>query len=160
MNFVQHPNQNYPNSKFETNQNNKYRKSTLGNKKEASRQPQSLELRTMQFAKDCRQFVGQIPMNITIIDDAKQLLRSSGSVGANYLEANEKLSQKDLILRLKISKKEAKESRYWLQLIRESISQSEECDRLVDESTQLMNILGAIILKCSPHTDSAGGPAR
>ena len=43
-------------------------------------------------------------------------MRSAGSVGANYIEANESLSKKDFIVRIKISKKEAKESRYWLHL--------------------------------------------
>ena len=51
------------------------------------------------------------------IEDGRQLIRSSGSVGANYIEANEALSKKDFIMRIKICRKEAKESRYWLGLI-------------------------------------------
>jgi len=42
------------------------------------------------------------------------LVRASGSVGANYIEANESLSKKDFLMRVKICRKEAKESRYWL----------------------------------------------
>ena len=50
-------------------------------------------------------------------EDGKQVVRSSGSVGQNYIEANESLGDKDLLLHMKISRKEAKESRYWLRLL-------------------------------------------
>ncbi len=45
------------------------------------------------------------------IEDGKQVVRASGSVGANYIEANESLSKKDFVMRIKICRKEAKESR-------------------------------------------------
>jgi len=76
-------------------------------------------------------------------------LRSSGSIGANYIEANESLSKKDFFMRIKISRKEAKESRYWLMLI-DIISNDNleiERKRLIQETTELMNIFGAIIMK-------------
>ena len=76
-----------------------------------------LEERTLKFAKNVRNFVKEIPRTIANIEDGKQLIRSSGSVGANYIEANESLSKKDFIYRIKDSRKEAKESRYWLSLI-------------------------------------------
>mgnify|MGYP001596983445 CR=1 FL=1 len=71
-----------------------------------------LEERTFNFAKDVRSFVGQLPRTIQSIEDIKQLIRSSGSVGANYIEANESLGKKDFSMRIKISRKEAKESRF------------------------------------------------
>jgi four helix bundle protein len=73
-----------------------------------------LEDRTLEFAKRVRAFVKNLRKTIGNIEDGKQLIRSSGSVGANYIEANESLSKKDFILRIKICRKEAKESRYWL----------------------------------------------
>ena len=73
-----------------------------------------LEDRTLKFAKDIRSFVNKLPKTIGNIEDGKQLIKASGSVGANYIEANEALSKKDFIKRIKISRKEAKESRYWL----------------------------------------------
>jgi four helix bundle protein len=83
------------------------------------------------------------------LEDGRQLIRSSGSVGANYIEANEALSKKDFIVRIKICRKEAKESRYWLRLVavdgakeREEIRQA-----LIREATELMNIFGAILQK-------------
>src|SRR4030043_34553 len=76
-----------------------------------------LEDRTLKYAKNIRQFVYKLPKIISNIEDGKQLIRASGSVGANYIEANESLSKKDFIMRIKICRKEVKESRYWLRLI-------------------------------------------
>lgn len=76
-----------------------------------------LEDRTLKFAREVRIFIKKIYKTISNIEDCKQLTRSSGSVGANYIEANESLSKKDFIMRVKISRKEVKESRYWLNLI-------------------------------------------
>ena len=76
-----------------------------------------LEERTFQFAKDVRLFVKTLPKTIANIEDGKQLIKASGSVGANYIEANESLGKKDFSMRIKISRKESKESAYWLRLI-------------------------------------------
>jgi len=73
-----------------------------------------LEDRTFDFAKDVRVFCKEIPKTLANHEDIKQLVRASGSVGANYIEANESLSKKDFLMRVKICRKEAKESRYWL----------------------------------------------
>src|SRR4030081_3322834 len=75
-----------------------------------------LEDRTFAFAKRTRSFVKSLSKTIANIEDARQLVRSSGSVGANYIEANESVSKKDFVLRIKCCRKEAKESRYWLRL--------------------------------------------
>ena len=76
-----------------------------------------MEERTLKYAKRVRIFVKQLKNNIANIEDGKQLLRASGSVGANYIEANESLSKKDFVMRIKICRKEAKESSYWLKLV-------------------------------------------
>ncbi len=76
-----------------------------------------LEERTFLFAQAVRKFVKKLPMTIANIEDSKQLVRASGSVGANYIEANEALSKKDFLMRIKICRKEAKESKYWLRLV-------------------------------------------
>ena len=79
-----------------------------------------LKERNLQFAKDIRVFVKMLPRTIANLQDIRQLVRASGSVGANYIEANESLSKKDFVVRIKISRKEA---------------------------TELMNIFGAIVRK-------------
>lgn len=106
-----------------------------------------LEERTLAFALRARKFIKKIPRTITNLEDCKQLGRATGSVGANYIEANEALSSKDFIYRIKICRKESKESRFFLQLIDlETIEKIEiERDWLIQEATELMNIFGAII---------------
>ena len=85
--------------------------------KQQSPKRYDLEERTFKFALDVSRFCKKFPRTIGNIEYVKQLIRSSGSVGANYIEANESLSKKDFVMRIKICRKEAKESRYWLLLI-------------------------------------------
>ena len=78
----------------------------------------------------------------------KQLVRSSGSVGANYIEANEALGKKDFVMRIKICRKEAKECGYWLKLIEVSDTDlGKEREILLEESIELMKIFGSILTK-------------
>ncbi|WP_136464822.1 four helix bundle protein [Flagellimonas onchidii] len=106
-----------------------------------------LEERTFEFASNCRVLVKSLKTSIANIEDGKQLIRSSGSVGANYIEANEKLGEKDLAFRLKIARKEAKESRYWLKLLKKGNPDSDGFNDLIQESEELRKILSAIINK-------------
>ena len=107
-----------------------------------------LEERTLKFARSVREFVRLLPKDICNVEDSKQLTRSSGSVGANYIEANEALSKKDFRMRIKISRKEAKESRFWLNLVDTRESQKLEVQRenLIQESTELLKILSSILI--------------
>ena len=108
-----------------------------------------LEDRTIAFAKNVRAYVKKLRKTVANIEDSKQLIRSSGSVGANYIEANESLSKKDFILRIKICRKEAKESRYWLKLIdvQDDMELEEAIKNLSKEATELTNIFGSILRK-------------
>ncbi len=107
-----------------------------------------LEERTLRFAKEVIEFVGILPKTMANIEIMRQIIRSSGSVGANYIEANEALSKKDFAMRVKIFRKEAKESRYWLRLIE---VRGEDTDKrrqsLISEATELMKIFGSIVEK-------------
>ncbi len=67
-----------------------------------------LEERTYLFARDCRFFVNKLSKTISNIEDCKQLVRASGSVGANYIEANEILGVKDFKFRVKFQEKKPK----------------------------------------------------
>ena len=110
-----------------------------------------LEERTEKFAKDVRAYCKKIKVSIINADDIKQVIRASGSIGANYIEANEKLSKKDFVNRIKICRKESKETRYWLNVM--DIEQTElfaERDRLFNEATELMRIFAAILRKSDP----------
>jgi four helix bundle protein len=111
--------------------------------------PYDLEERTFLFAKEVRIFIKSLTKTIANIEDSKQVIRSSGSIGANYIEANESLSQKDFVYRIKISRKEAKESMYWLKLINETneLSNREIIEKLIQESIELKKIFSTIIEK-------------
>ena len=107
-----------------------------------------LEERTYNFAKDVRLWLKKISKTLINVEDIKQLIRSSGSVGANYIEANEALSKKDFIMRMRISRKESKETTYWIRLILDTIQDAElnkEGIHLLNESIQLTKICSSII---------------
>jgi four helix bundle protein len=108
-----------------------------------------LEDRTLAFAKDVRRFVKELVKTASNVEDGRQLIRSSGSVGANYIEANEALSKKDFVMRIKICRKEAKESRYWLRLVEIGGNDKLEQERkaLENEARELTNIFGSIVNK-------------
>jgi len=108
-----------------------------------------LEERTLEFAKRVRTFVKKLNRTIANIEDGKQLVKASGSVGANYIEANEALSKKDFVMRIKICRKEAKESRYWLRLVNTGGNRELEQERkeLEDEASELTHIFGSIVTK-------------
>jgi four helix bundle protein len=107
-----------------------------------------LEERTFQFARRTRAFVKTLAKTTANVEDGRQVIRSSGSIGANYIEANEALSKKDFLLRIKICRKEAKESRDWLRLLETLEARvASERDSLVQEAQELMNIFGATVRK-------------
>jgi four helix bundle protein len=103
--------------------------------------------RTLRFAKMVRNYVKNLPKTLSNIEDARQLIKASGSVGANYIEAEEALSRKDFVMRIKISRKEAKESGYWLELTEAKEEQIIEKQNLIKEATELTKIFGSIVEK-------------
>ncbi len=120
----------------------------MGKSKMKNSRQYDLEDRTLEFSRRSRAFVKNLPKTLANIEDGKQLIRSSGSVGANYIEANEALSKKDFIMRIKICRKEAKESRYWLRLIDTNGKEQEnERKELEQEATELTSIFGSILQK-------------
>jgi four helix bundle protein len=115
-----------------------------------------LEERTLRFAKDVRSFIKKLKTSISNREDAKQLVRSSGSVGANYIETDESVGSKDEVFRLKICKKEAKESRFWLELIdcQDSDDLERERRRLIQETVEFVRIFSSIIRKIENKNQS------
>lgn len=109
--------------------------------------PYDLEPRTFEFARRCRALIKRLPRTIANIEDARQLVRASGSVGANYIEANESLGRKDFQMHIRISRKESKESRYFLRLLDTGRDQSVDDERssLAQEATELIKIFSAIL---------------
>ena len=111
-------------------------------------QTYDLEERTYQFAKSVGLFCKKLLKDVVNVEYIKQVVRSTASIGANYIEANEALSKKDFSMRIKISRKEAKESCYWLRLIIDTNPLIQEEGRiLLKEATELKKIFSAIIEK-------------
>jgi len=107
----------------------------------------NLEDRTFDFANNCKEFLKKIERNIHNVEYYKQLIRSSGSVAANFIEANESFSRNDFSHRVKICRKEAKESRLWLRLIDINEQLVITREALIQEATELMRIFGAMLEK-------------
>jgi four helix bundle protein len=113
-----------------------------------NQKPYDLGERTKLFAKQVIAYQNTLSKTLANTEIRKQLIRSAGSVGANYIEANESFSKKDFILHIKTCRKEAKESRYWLELLEVNGDESENRrEILIQEATELLRIFNAIIEK-------------
>jgi four helix bundle protein len=107
-----------------------------------------LEERTFKFARNVILFTNLLPKTQANIEIIKQVIRSSGSIGANYIEANESLGKKDFAMRIRICRKESKETVYWLKLVETNDDSLEpKRDLYIKEGTELMKIFGAILIK-------------
>lgn len=111
-----------------------------------SQREYDLEKRTYIFAREWRFLVRKLPKTIESVDDCKQLVKSSGSVGANYIEANEALSKKDFMYRIKICRKESKESMLWLRLLSDmNLDEQKKINSLIKEADELKKIFSVIL---------------
>lgn len=108
-----------------------------------------LEERTLGFAKRVIEFCKKLPRTVENIELIRQVVRAGGSIGANYIEANEALSKKDFKMRIKICRKESKESRYWLKLIVETnkLTDNNEGKFLIQEASEFIKIYNSILTK-------------
>lgn len=108
-----------------------------------------LEPRTLEFGKRIIRLCKSLPKNQVNFNLIDQVSRSGTSMGANYREANETTTKKDFHFRIRICRKESKETIYWLQLIIEANPDFEEkMKSLLQEATELMKIFAAIAKKC------------
>jgi len=117
-------------------------------KENSNQKPYDLGERTSLFAKQVIAYQNTLSKTPANTEIRKQLIRSAGSVGSNYIEANESFSKKDFVLRIKTCRKEAKESRYWLELLEVNNDESEKRRQiLIQEASELLKIFNAIIEK-------------
>jgi len=104
-----------------------------------------LEERTLKFAKDCIDLYKKVEKNTINIELLKQSVRATCSVGANYREANDTITKKDFLHKTGICRREAKESKYWLELIlHANQTLSKEIEPLIDEALQLARIFASM----------------
>jgi len=113
-----------------------------------------LEERTLKFSEDVLSLVKKITIRMINENIVKQLLRSSSSQGANYIEATAAESKKDFIHKIGIARKEAKESMYWLRLLALVEEQyRNECRKLWKEAHELTLIFSAAIKTAKSNTN-------
>ncbi len=107
-----------------------------------------LEDRTLDFAKKVIDLVKILPKNTVNFEHISQIVRSSGSIGANYREANDALGKKDFYMRIKICRKESKETKYWLELIlHNNPDLGVNLIPLINESSEYIKIFSTILNK-------------
>lgn len=107
-----------------------------------------LDKRTYKAACCVRDWINTIAYSLANNEYKKQLIRSSGSVAANYIEASESFSNKDFVYRIKLCRKEARESTLWLKLICINTDlQNKKREKLINEYTELVKIFSSIAKK-------------
>lgn len=120
----------------------------INNNRQSQHHLFDLENRTLEFAKRIVMMCKILPSNTVNFKLIDQIIRSAGSVGANYREANDSLSKKDFLMRMKIARKESKETEFWLNLIIEANMEMEsKINDLLIESIEIKKILSSIIIK-------------
>jgi four helix bundle protein len=108
-----------------------------------------LEERTTRFAESIRDFCLKLPKNTVNNEFVSQLLRAGSSSGANYIEANEGIGDKDFKMKIKTCRRESKEAAYWLRLVITDGSKPMEDKRaaLRQEAREFVLIFTAILKK-------------
>lgn len=103
--------------------------------------------RIYKFVLQVLQIVKILPKTTENLVLIRQVIRSSSSIGANALEADGSESKKEFIHRFTISKKEAKETYYWLSLISDhNLNLKNSFSQVLDENKQLILIISKIII--------------
>lgn len=108
-----------------------------------------LEERTAKYAERIRDFCFKLPKNEVNNEYIPQLLRAGSSPGSNYIEANESIGDKDFLMKIKVCRREAKESSYWLRLVvtNETVESENERSSLRQEAKELVLIFTSILKK-------------
>ena len=106
---------------------------------------EKIQDRTYDFALEIIRFVKMLPYNTATASLGRQLIRSGTSIGANIEEAQGASIRKDFINKMNISKKEARETRYWLKLINDAQLINNNMSGLLEEINEIINILTAIV---------------
>lgn len=104
--------------------------------------------RTFNFGISCLKFLRKLESNPENNLIRFQLGKSCTSIGANYEESQAGSSKADFINKVKIALREARETNYWLRILKElNDNNDESLELLIKESQELKNILGAIVVK-------------
>ncbi len=106
-----------------------------------------VKVRAYAFSLKVISFINQLPNKRAFWVMADQLLRAATSIGANTIEAQAASSRRDFVKFYEIALKSANETKYWLSLLRDAYPETkEECEVLLQEVTEISNMLGASLL--------------
>ncbi len=111
----------------------------------AQSKPYDIRDRTFLFSVEVIKWMRTLPKDLGTQIAARQLVESATSIGANVEEADGAGSSKDRVNKWTISRKEAREARYWIRVIRAATIDSPEAGLLEQESKELINILSSLI---------------
>jgi four helix bundle protein len=108
--------------------------------------------RTLEFGVRIIKFADKLPKSAAGMVLVKQLIRSGTSIGANMEEADGASSKADFTNKVTIARKEARETHYWLQLVKKAEllhnnTNIEELDKMIAEAEEIKKVLSAIINK-------------
>jgi four helix bundle protein len=104
-----------------------------------------IQERTFEFAVQVVKLVNRLPRSVAGIEIGRQVVRSATSIGSNVEEADAAESKRDFIHKMSIAHKEARETRYWLRIVRAALLGDDEIEILIQESDELVRILYTII---------------
>jgi len=116
---------------------------------ESPKKKYDLADRTFRFGLNIISFCKTLPQDHINKPLVSQLVRSGTSVGANYHEADEANSRKDFINKIAIAKKEAKETKYWLNLFGVSLEDRRINASKLSQEAQELNLIFAAIIRNS-----------
>ena len=123
-------------------------------KTEMKKYNENLLRRTLTFSENLIDLLKKLPKNLINLEISKQVFRSGASVGANYREACEAESSRDFVHKIKVVKKEARETKYWLKLLLKNNPElSEDIIKLGKECAELIKIFSSIVSKFKPKAD-------
>ena len=104
-----------------------------------------IQERTFEFAVQVVKLVNRLPRTVAGIEIGKQVVRSATSIGANVEEADAAESKRDFVHKMSIAHKEARETRYWLRIIRAALFDDDKVQVLIQESDELVRVLYTIV---------------
>ena len=108
--------------------------------------PFDIKQRTFLFGVRIIKLVGKLPRTVAGVEVGRQLIRAGTSVGSNMQEADGALSKKDFVNHVRIARKEARESRYWLAMIEAAdLLRDPDVQALSQEADEIVRILSGII---------------
>ena len=113
----------------------------------ATNKPYDLKERLLLFGKRCLEICKKLPSSPECARIRGQLGGAATSTGANYEEADAAITKRDSVNKLAISRKEAKETRYFLRVISGTYIDPEEIKDDIREAEEIINILSSMINK-------------